>query len=449
MSPQNLALASRAFRAPWNACIVVSIHPETYVCRTRAFVWSSGQHPVSASSVDLALVPAPANAAQPVQPGPSAHPGLPAPPALVGPAALPAPARLDPHPPTNLKRVWIPAAVLVAACAPALIVYSRRLPQPSSAVDGTKEVAGSGLALTVTQSSERLILLRWNRSSPLVAKAQSALLSVIEAGNRRDLDIDLSLLKTGSIAYSSTSNDVEFRLNVLGSDWRVVSECVRMLGGTLAAPTVLSLNAVPPKQALTPNSAQQALHPANPLTPVRRFQAPPAKPSVKPQPGGAAVLEPPPVLVADATAHLPKQTVLRDPRVPAWTEPQKPAASQPQAAPSRLPEVLRRTPAAPPAVQPTFVPPTATRKVLPQHPANSRLFPTDSVEVSIEASVDASGNVTRVKPTPDAAKIPADFVRAALAAARQWRFSPATLGNKAVPAEHIITFRFIRPKAGE
>ena len=87
-------------------------------------------------------------------------------------------------------------------------------------------------------------------------------------------------------------------------------------------------------------------------------------------------------------------------------------------------------------------------KVLPQHPAGSRLLPTASVEVSIEVSVDATGVVSNAKPSSESSKIPASL-SGRPAAARQWRFSPATLGGKPVSAEHTITFRFIRPNSGE
>lgn len=424
MTPHDLLIASKAFHAPWNTCILVNIDPETQTCQTRAYIWSSSQHPVSASSVELAL----------------GRPAAPAPPAMAArvPAAAPPLPAAEVRPRASLKRVWIPAAVVATVCAPTLIVYSRRSPQASTPVNTTvAPVENPGLELTVTQPAERMVMVRWNRGSSVVTTAQSALLSVIEGGNRRDLDIDLALLKGGSIVYSSTSDDVEFRLNVMGPDWKVVSECVRLLGGTTAPPTLLSLAAAPPKQKLVANSVQQASPAATPQRSVRPFQAPAVQGAVKPQ-TASAVLEAPPSLATGAPAQIAKGLPLHEPAVPRWTEPPKQTsavAAAPAVKQAASPQAL-------------YEPPKALRKVLPQHPTGIRLS-SSAVEVSIEAHVETSGNVTRLTPTPDAAKVPADFVRAAMAAARQWRFSPATLGGKPVAAEHLITFRFIRPSAGE
>ena len=67
------------------------------------------------------------------------------------------------------------------------------------------------------------------------------------------------------------------------------------------------------------------------------------------------------------------------------------------------------------------------------------------ISVTVQASIDSSGTVQGVKvvsstgePSPSG-----PYVRlAALNAARQWKFRPATAGGKAVPSQTTMVFNF-------
>jgi len=82
-----------------------------------------------------------------------------------------------------------------------------------------------------------------------------------------------------------------------------------------------------------------------------------------------------------------------------------------------------------------FVPPSPTRKVAPVKPADAG-FQTRLVDVKV--LIDESGNVTRAQILTKGS----DLAAAALAAARQWQFTPARKHDKPVASEMVLHFRF-------
>lgn len=63
-------------------------------------------------------------------------------------------------------------------------------------------------------------------------------------------------------------------------------------------------------------------------------------------------------------------------------------------------------------------------------------------KVEIQVTIDEAGHVKDARPASNAGKISGLVLNAAIAAARQWIFQPATLHGKAVVAEHRIVFDF-------
>lgn len=69
-------------------------------------------------------------------------------------------------------------------------------------------------------------------------------------------------------------------------------------------------------------------------------------------------------------------------------------------------------------------------------------LPVQTGKVEVQVNIDESGHVRNVRPVYDAGKANSLLTNAAMTAARQWIFQPATLHGKAVPAEHRIVFDF-------
>jgi TonB family protein len=62
--------------------------------------------------------------------------------------------------------------------------------------------------------------------------------------------------------------------------------------------------------------------------------------------------------------------------------------------------------------------------------------------VEVQLALDAEGNVTNVTPIGKYSGTMGHLARIAADAARRWKFKPATLDGKPVPAQHVIRFQF-------
>jgi protein TonB len=73
-------------------------------------------------------------------------------------------------------------------------------------------------------------MLTWNRESNAVKNATRAVLSISDGAQHENVDMDLALLRSGSIEYSPSSSDVVFRMEVTGAgQTKTTSESVRIL----------------------------------------------------------------------------------------------------------------------------------------------------------------------------------------------------------------------------
>jgi TonB family protein len=107
-----------------------------------------------------------------------------------------------------------------------------------------------------------------------------------------------------------------------------------------------------------------------------------------------------------------------------------------------------------PATPPSATPPSAktglvrgtVRSQVPPDVSRSALHTiTGRLKVAIRVSVDADGNVTTAKLMSSGPS--AYFSGRALAAARQWKFTPPQLNGKAVASEWLLRFQFTRSSA--
>ena len=85
-------------------------------------------------------------------------------------------------------------------------------------------------------------------------------------------------------------------------------------------------------------------------------------------------------------------------------------------------------------------PPVAIKTVTPRYTAEA-LQQKLQGQVTLEAVVDASGKVTEVKVTKSLDTV-YGLDDAAVAAAREWRFQPGTVGGKATPQTITLVLEF-------
>jgi TonB family protein len=163
------------------------------------------------------------------------------------------------------------------------------------------------------------------------------------------------------------------------------------------------------------------------------------------------------------TAAAPKPNPAQPPVAPAL-QPVS-AAPKPVSRPSNAPPVTSNTaingwdpnlpdtkPATPPQAEPqqttppdgktvtAFVPPKVLLQVMPNIRSIPSNLVSDVTRVEVEVKIDTNGRVSAAHvETPN---VKSQLVSAALAAARQWTFQPATLRGQRVETTHTIAFEF-------
>jgi hypothetical protein len=76
--------------------------------------------------------------------------------------------------------------------------------------------------------------VHWNRDSEVLANAVSGHLSIADGPVRKELDLDSSELRSGSIMYTPATDDVVVRLQIVTEKTsEPLSESVRIVGGNL------------------------------------------------------------------------------------------------------------------------------------------------------------------------------------------------------------------------
>jgi TonB family protein len=87
-------------------------------------------------------------------------------------------------------------------------------------------------------------------------------------------------------------------------------------------------------------------------------------------------------------------------------------------------------------------PARALRQVMPDVKALDMGLIHNPVRMEVQVTIDKSGHVKRARFVNNGQKVNNALARAALIAARQWRFQPAILRGRPVESEHSIVFEF-------
>ncbi len=100
-------------------------------------------------------------------------------------------------------------------------------------------------------------------------------------------------------------------------------------------------------------------------------------------------------------------------------------------------------PTSKPSAHPGVVPGSVLNRVMPDVSPEARHTITGHIKINVELNVDDSGNVSSARlKTSGPSKY---FSSRALAAARQWKFTPAQVNGAHVPSEWLLRFQFARP----
>jgi protein TonB len=310
----------------------------------------------------------------------------------------------------------------------------------------------SPLALRVENSGAEL-MLTWNRESNAIKSATRAVLSISDGAQHENVDMDLALLRSGSIEYSPSTSDVVFRMEVTGADQtKTTSESVRVLrtrpspmpepgqeaqdsktapAPSPAKPAAASTEAGAPASASAEEPAAQAeaqpsTKPAKPfntdslsqrLRPVRSTDLPDAPEmgrggevvSAAPVPVGVNSMPPPPLTSAP------------------------PAAAAPQSAAAQAANAARKGANGGQVKQAQLV----VRKN-PEYPPIAKQAGAQG-EVILSAMIGTDGKVRDVKVISGHPLLR----NAAIAAVKQWIYTPTLLNGAPIEAETRITLNFV------
>jgi hypothetical protein len=358
----------------------------------------------------------------------------------------------------------------------------------SSALQLEVEAVGSGLNL------------RWNPQAAPMAQASGGRLVVTGSGRPQQVvDLDADQLKSGHVFYSSSAEQVQFRLEVMGGAGLIAKESILVLNSSApadaapasatpgnGAPAARKLKTIPVIEAplsapapgadaedvafsgttkgdpgptivssnsAAPGAASDDDNPApnGSRRPARAFQV--AVQRLPPTPV-QPLAEPPslPVVHSGGTLPVPdfeNPLLARPPEV----VPPKPVASAPSPAPAPAPAIT--TPgAAAPSVAPSpaarsYVLPVPVKQPIPTLTSDMRAalnFAGGNVDIAVRVAIDESGKVTKAELVDTSTSINAQkagYLRAAaLGAARQWQFKPGVLNGKNIASEYVIEFKF-------
>lgn len=415
LSPADLTLIKAHFPQPENVFLLIKTLPNG-ACTAGFFFWKGGRIQSEFTDSEAPLIPIRSRPPVAVTSGN----------APVSPPADPSLKRTGhPH-----RRILWRVMLLIAAGLAAVAAFGylgmrawNGLSKPPAAM--------SSLGLDAVQQSDGLAVT-WNPASPGVAAADRAVLVIQDGADEQQEALEPAQLRSGSVLYRPVSNRLRLRLDLYQGGQLTSSESVRLFEAKTLVPQAAEKQEQVRAAAASPVTAPLVIERA----PLKRFEAPAARPTRTAQdPQTEAALPPPALepitLPTDNTngSHLPLlATTIEHP------------ALMPDA---RAPVTeLRPTPARPPVMN--YSGPRIIRRVEPAVPSVVRQLFTTEVQVEVTVQIDERGTVTDARIASMKGATSGLLAGSVLNAARRYTFTPAQRNGRAVPGEMLLSFRFVR-----
>jgi len=428
---------------------------------------ASAEGPVAISLPSV--TPAPDSATSPparVPPAPSPQPKMAASARFAESSQLPSP------PKRTLWRsnpIWL-AIIAVVVAAGGYIYWTGRSNRSASLQAGGSLAPASRTAAPHASSQSPLSLsaerrgadlaLSWNHEAPAIVNATFGMLLIRGAGVSRDIPLSAEQLRSGSVLYTPTTDQVEIQLNVIAGNQATHDSLIALLPPKDDAhPVVATAQTVETRQQPAP--APQRTAAAPPAAPAEHPATKAFSPISTSPPSTDSALssinsinEPAPVVSASSPATVSGGVPLVNELMPvspaAVSAPAGPApvASTPPTPAPASPAVATAAPTAVPGQgMQTAPPPQPTVqavpvfRVVPRFPDTLHTILTKQKSVQVRVFIDASGKPTKaeVLPQPDSNTA---LDEAARQAVLQWKFKPAMTGKKAVATSMVLEFGF-------
>jgi TonB family protein len=348
----------------------------------------------------------------------------------------------------NRLLVFALAAVVLMATTAGIVGYFVLPILKSEFLAMTEPARNPGVGLRVMRAPDGQLDLTWNRSVLEAARARDAQLIIKDGSLTKELAIDAGQLRSGTLTYFPSGMDVQFRLEVALAGGRTVAESVRVIlpgQETIKDDIVQGPAQSPPSEPATPGSALSATS-STPSAPPEhaRFRTPTYIP-----PRVIVASKKRPINTAAPDLRLDNGLANGAPPAALAVLLSQPPRSGPQAPPmgttsGRTAGTLSSPPAGRTVAEISagYIPPRPIRQVMPDVKLAGRTLTSEASRVAVQVSIDESGRVKDARLAQTANKANGLVANAAIAAARQWAFQPASLHGRAVAAEHVIVFEF-------
>ena len=330
----------------------------------------------------------------------------------------------------KISWIWIALAALLVVVAVVATVFRRAW------LPGTSTPAVTALQLGVESEDNGLISLRWNPQSVPVTQARDGHLSIVEDQKPpRIVPLSAGQLAAGHLFYESSSDRVEFQLEVVEKSGTVVKESAIAAKKPEPVTDAQAPAVQTPQQGAAINqTAQNPAAPGDPVTETpkpatRTFTPPPTPARREEQPGEGRVIlmEPAPALAGGST--VPAGAMLPE-RVNIISPPQ--AAAPPRTAPQPAAKPAQRV-----QVGGNLQSAMLLRKVEPAYPTMARQMRIQGL-VRFQAVIGKDGEVQDLKFISG----PRVLERAASDAVKHWVYRPTLLNGRPVEVSTQIDINF-------
>jgi outer membrane biosynthesis protein TonB len=331
-------------------------------------------------------------------------------------------------PRSRLDRGWLWALAAIWLLTLSIFAFRHFISGVEPASSGS-----DGLGLGAERNGGALTMT-WDVNSPAVREARKGVLSIVDGGDKKAMDLDAVQLRHGHVLYSPDTDDVSFELELLTPRQGPVTESLRVVDPAPARLPARAYQPPPSRPAMQArkNAATREFVPETARR-VPRWEPPADMTKAQPQP--PVILQPPKPTGA--------ASVVQQPQLPASVNPPPVSAPPGQAAFANQPS------AAKPAPQPFasdsvgkasgYSGPRAIHQASPTVPQNMRSFITRDTNVEVKVSIDAAGKVTHAETlssgNPYLSKLSANT-------ATLWQFEPAKVNGRNVPSEMKLVFRY-------
>lgn len=336
------------------------------------------------------------------------------------------------------------------ACSGGLLLLAAFMAHLSSSrgVDVASETLAPRLELQAARVGNDFVVV-WARSTPAGRSFDRGKLTIDDSGTRKEFVFDKPQMAGARMLYQPMSQDVSFRLDAITDDGQEVTESIRAyLAVPPAAPTPVDLlEKIGPKDP-TPDAASIRAAQGFPYGGMmddqpwsgpdrRRNSKPRLYQYVPPRRSPTPVVQMPEPPQLDSKPELVRNSLIEVPaeRLPGAPLP-APIAST--AASREKPEAALTNPLE------RLSPPVAIQTPKPLYNKQVANMLSGPTEVVVHVKIDSSGRVIEAQADTPPSYVYSLLGQSATAAARSWRFKPATLDGKAVASETDLRFRFVR-----